>query len=303
MAGSVSIVDNEILLSINDELEIRIAYRCPTPEDLCPGPLPKSDLIKRHEGIADVMRYAIQLTQYRRFRQNIKERTDSFFKSSRPGGGRAAGTYGQIQQTLQNRPTNMLSMILQALQYYTFSKRVRDVLAKSTRNLRQSWWEAIHLQSVDIKSPPPSLTTSGFGIGSAGLQTLLQSNSNVASPFRNASTYGQGSAVSIRVGMHAPPIRFVIRSHPLPCVVLQLSDRPSAPMAHIAEFEKVLEQELASRAIGRICDILNSINDWSMLTPGLRCPRFVIDIEQHCVGVFAIPQQRGDEGKLRNSHM
>ncbi|OAQ28717.1 hypothetical protein K457DRAFT_19894 [Linnemannia elongata AG-77] len=303
MTGSVSIVDNEILLSINEELELRIAYRRLTSDDLPSGSLPKSDLTKRYQGIADVMRYAIQLTQHRRFRQNIKERSDSFFKSSRPGGGRAAGTFGQIQQTLQLRPTTMLSMMMQVLQYFTFSRRVRDVLARSTRNLRQSWWEAIQLQSVDIKSPPPSLVTSGCGTGSAGFQTPLLLNSTLASSLRNVSNYGMGSAVSIRVGKKAHPIRFVIRSHPLPCVVLQLSDRPSAPMAHIAEFEKVLEQELASRAIGRICDVLNSIHDWSELVPGLQSPRFVIDIEQHCVGVFAIPQQRGEVGKLKSSHI
>ncbi|KAF9155511.1 RNA polymerase II mediator complex subunit [Linnemannia schmuckeri] len=303
MTGCVSIVDNEILLSVNEELELRIAYRCATTDDLLSGSLPKSDFAKRHQGIADVLCCAIQLTQHRRFRQNIKERSDSFFKSSRPGGGRAAGTYGQIQQTLQHRPTAMLSMMLQALQYFTFSKRVRDVLTRSTRNLRQSWWEAIQLQSVDIKSPPPSLITSGCGNGSAGAQAALLLNSTAASPFRNVSNYGMGLAVSIRVGMKAPPIRFVIRSHPLPCVVLQLSDRPAAPMAHIAEFEKVLEQELASRAIGRICDVLNSINDWSELTPRLQSPRFVIDIEQHCVGVFAVPQQRDDVGKCKSSHI
>ncbi|KAF9539129.1 RNA polymerase II mediator complex subunit [Mortierella hygrophila] len=303
MTGSVSIVDNEILLSINEELELRIAYRSLTPDDLPSGSLPKSNLTKRYQGIADVMRYAIQLTQHRRFRQNIKERSDSFFKSSRPGGGRAAGSFGQIQQTLQHRPTAMLNTMLQMLQYFTFSKRVREVLARSTRNLRQSWWEAIQLQSVDIKSPPPSLVASGSGAGSAGSQTSLLLNSTTASSYRNISNYGMGSAVSIRVGMKAHPIRFVIRSHPLPCVVLQLSDRPSAPMAHIAEFEKVLEQELASRAIGRICDVLNSIHNWSDLVPGLQNPRFVIDIEQHCVGVFVIPQQRSEVGKFKSAHI
>ncbi|KAF9125269.1 hypothetical protein BGW39_007534 [Mortierella sp. 14UC] len=112
-----------------------------------------------------------------------------------------------------------------------------------------------------------------------------------------------GSAISIRVGMKAPPIRFVVRSNPLPCVVLQLSDRPSAPMTHLAEFERVLEQELTTRAIGRICDILNSINVWSESMPGLQSPRFVIDIEQHCVGVFTILLQQSGESIVKSSHI
>ncbi|KAG0211946.1 RNA polymerase II mediator complex subunit [Mortierella sp. NVP41] len=301
MAGSVSIVDNEILVSINDELELRIAYRTPTPEDLRSATSPKSNLTRTLEGIADILRYAIQLTQHRRYRHNIKERSDSFFKSSRPGGGRAAGSFGQIQQTLQQRPTAMLSMMLQVLQYYSFSRKVREVLARRTRNLRQSWWEAIQLQSVDVKSPPPSSVAAGFITGS--LSTSSAFSHTTTSPIRNVSNYGMGSAVSIRVGMKAPPIRFVIRSHPVPCVVLQLSDRPSAPMTHIAEFEKVLEQELASRAIGRICDVLNSIKVWSESVPTLRSPKFVIDIEQHCVGVFATLQLRGEESKLKSSHI
>ncbi|KAF9920528.1 RNA polymerase II mediator complex subunit [Linnemannia zychae] len=283
MANSVTIVDNEILVSINDELELRIAYRCPTSEELRSNKSPKTDLTRRLDSIADTLRYAIQLIQHRRYRQNIKERIDNFFKSSRPGGGRTAGSFGQIQQTLQQRPTSMLSMMLQMLQYYSFARKVRDVLTRSTWNLRQSWWEPIHLQSVDIKFP-----------------TTLSFNNSSTISLRKASVYGLGTAVSIRVGKKASPIRFVVRSQPVPCVVLQLPDRPPAPLTHIAEFEKVLEQELTCRAIGRTCDVLNSITTWSESMPGLHSPKFVIDIEQHCVGVFAI--RKGD-GAIRVSNV
>jgi hypothetical protein len=250
--------------------------------------------------MADILRYAIQLTQYRRYRYNIKERSDSFFKSSRPGGGRVAGSFGQIQQTLQQRPTAMLSMMLQALQYYSFSKRLREILTRSTRNLRYYWWETLQLQTVDVKSPPPS--SHSLGMGSVALSSP-SSLYHMVSPSRNVSSHGMGSAISIRVGNKAPPIRFVIRSNPLPCVVLQLSGRPSVPMSHLTEFEKVFEQELATRAIGRICDLLNSINVWSESMPGLQSPRFVIDIEQHCVGVFTILQQQNGEYIVKSSHM
>ncbi|KAG0279471.1 hypothetical protein BGZ95_001117 [Linnemannia exigua] len=37
--------------------------------------------------------------------------------------------------------------------------------------------------------------------------------------------------------------------------------------------------------------------------PGLRSPRFVIDIEQHCVGVFAIPRQQSGESIVESSHV
>ncbi|KAK3832831.1 MAG: subunit 17 of mediator complex-domain-containing protein [Linnemannia gamsii] len=302
MTSSVSIVDNEILVSINDELELRIAYRCPAPEDLLPTTSSKSDLAKRLEGMADILLHAIQLTQHQRYRRNIKERSDSFFKSSRPGGGRIAGTFGQIQQTLQQRPTVMLSMMLQALQYYSFSKRLQEILTRSTRNLRHCWWETIRLQTVDVKSSPPSSNATSLDFENVGLSSR-SSHRRTISPFENISNHGMGSAISIRVGRKASPIRFVVRSHPLPCVVLQLCDRPSAPITHLAEFEKVLEQELATRAIGRICDVLNSINVWSGSMPGLQSPRFVIDIEQHCVGVFAIPQQQSGESLVKSSHV
>ncbi|KAG0212395.1 RNA polymerase II mediator complex subunit [Mortierella sp. GBA30] len=279
MVNSVSIVNNEIFLPINDELELKIAYRSPMPEHTGSSflALPSSTVLsntkaKCLEETADILRYAMQLIQHRRHRQNIKERSDSFFKSSRPGGGRTAGSFGQIQQTLQQRPTHMLSMILQSLQYYTFSKRIREVLDRVTKNLRQGWWEPISVHSVDIKSPPSTSTSSSSFAGSA--------------PY-----YGMGSSVSIKMGSKAPALRFVLRSHPAPCAVLQVADRPSVPIMHITQFEQLLEEELAARAIGRICEAVNSIQVWKESMPGLQSPRFEIDIERRCVGVFEIPQR------------
>ncbi|KAF9940886.1 hypothetical protein BGZ67_006548 [Mortierella alpina] len=291
MTNDVSIVNNEIFLPINDELELKIAYRSPTPEDLALS-LPSSSAqqpfnakAKCLEGTADILRYVMQLFQHHRHRQNIKDRSDSFFKSSRPGGGRTAGSFGQIQQTLQQRPTNMLGMTLQALQYYTFSRRIQEVLGRVTRNLRQSWWEPISVHSVDIKSPPPATDSVPSSATTTG----------VSRPNRTGSAphYGMGSSISISMGSTAPAVRFVLRSHPAPCAVLQLVDRPSAPIMHVTQFEQLLEEELADRAIGRICEAVNSIEVWSELMPGLQRPKFKIDIEKRCVGVFEIPQRNG----------
>ncbi|KAG9319847.1 hypothetical protein KVV02_005326 [Mortierella alpina] len=291
MTNSVSIVNNEIFLPINDELELKIAYRSPTPEDLALS-LPSSSAqqpfnakAKCLEETADILRCVMQLFQHHRHRQNIKDRSDSFFKSSRPGGGRTAGSFGQIQQTLQQRPTNMLGMSLQALQYYTFSRRIREVLGRVTRNLRQSWWEPISVHSVDIKSPPPATESVSSSATTTG----------ASRPNRTGSTlnYGMGSSISISMGSTAPAVRFVLRSHPAPCAVLQLVDRPSAPIMHVTQFEQHLEEELADRAIGRICEVVNSVEVWSELMPGLQRPKFEIDIEKRCVGVFEIPRRNG----------
>ncbi|KAF9569134.1 RNA polymerase II mediator complex subunit [Mortierella alpina] len=291
MTNSVSIVNNEIFLPINDELELKIAYRSPTPEDLALS-LPPSSVqqlssakVKSLEETADILRCVMQLFQHRRHRQNIKERSDSFFKSSRPGGGRTAGSFGQIQQTLQQRPTNMLCMTLQALQYYTFSRRIREVLGRVTKNLRQTWWEPISVHSVDIKSPPPATSSLSSSAATTGASRSSKAG--------YAPSYGMGSSISISIGSKAPAIRFVLRSHPAPCAVLQLVDRPSAPIMHVTQFEQLLEEELADRAIGRICESVNSIEDWSDSMAGLQRPKFEIDIEKRCVGVFEITQRNG----------
>ncbi|KAI7822344.1 subunit 17 of mediator complex-domain-containing protein [Gamsiella multidivaricata] len=303
MNNSVSIVDNELFLPINDELELKIAHRTPTSEDqttslssispsssqssahdICQSGY-KDNFAMNLKGTAEILRCTMQLMQHRRYRQNIKERSDSFFKSSRPGGGRTAGSFGQLQQTLQQRPTAMLSTTLQVLQYYSFSKRIREALGKVTRNLRQNWWEPINVHSVDIKSPPQSTASAA---AECSTSTALSGSTS-----RSGSNFGMGSAVSIQLGSQAPAVRFVMRSHPAPCVILQLSNRPSAPIMHVAEFERVLEQELAARAIGRICEVINSIETWSDSMPTLQSPRFVIDIDKRCVGVFQIPQRNG----------
>ncbi|ORZ06328.1 subunit 17 of mediator complex-domain-containing protein [Lobosporangium transversale] len=291
MNNSVSIVDNEIFMPISDELELKIAYRMPTSENIPNLSLSSSeDMVmgESHDGIenpnmtnslnrtANILRCAMQLMQHRRYRQNIKERTDSFFKSSRPGGGRTAGSFGHIQQTLQQRPTAVLSMTLQALQYYSFSKRIRDVIGRATRNIKQNWWEPVDVYSIDVKASTPIQSNS---------ELLIPGTSNFSS--RGTTTnHGMGSVVSINLGDKAPAVRFVIRSHPAPCVILQLTDRPSAPIMHVTEFERVLEQELTTRAIGRICEILNSIKSWNDSLPTLQSPKFVIDIDKRCVGVF-----------------
>ncbi|KAF9959388.1 hypothetical protein BGZ72_009753 [Mortierella alpina] len=291
MTNSVSIVNNEIFLPINDELELKIAYRSPTPEDFALSLSSSSAQqsfnakVKCLEETADILRCVMQLSQHRRHRQSIKDRSDSFFKSSRPGGGRTAGSFGQIQQTLQQRPTNMLGMTLQALQYYTFSRRIREVLGRVTRNLRQSWWEPISVHSVDIKSPPPATSSLSSSAATTGTPWLSRSGS--------APNYGMGSSISISMGSKAPAVRFVLRSHPAPCAVLQLADRPSAPIMHVTQFEQLLEEELADRAIGRICEAVNSIEVWSESMTGLQRPKFQIDIEKRCVGVFEIPQRNG----------
>ncbi|KAG0233220.1 RNA polymerase II mediator complex subunit [Mortierella sp. GBA43] len=290
MSNSVSIVDNEIFLPVNDELELKIAYRTTAIEDDTSvsstqsssvsnaitvtsdaDDIAKLESSKNLKRTADILRCAMQLMQHRRYRQNIKERTESFLKSSRPGGGRTAGSFGQIQQTLQQRPTAMLSMALQALQYYSFSWKIRESLSKVTRNVRQSWWETINVHIVDINNTP----------------------SGVSPTQKRTSSHGMGSAVAVHLGNVAPAIRFVVRSHPVPCVVFQLSDRPSSPVMHIAEFEQVLERELAARAIGRICEVLNSIRTWDESVPSLQSPEFVIDIDGQCVGVFQVSQKNG----------
>ncbi|KAK3817202.1 MAG: subunit 17 of mediator complex-domain-containing protein [Benniella sp.] len=294
MTNSVSIVDNEIFLPVNDELELKISFRTPTLDDTLAlsstSSIPSVAIVtgaphsmtpessKSLNRTAEILRCAMQLMQHRKYRQNIKERTESFFKSSRPGGGRTAGSFGQIQQTLQQRPTAMLSMALQALQYYAFSRRIRESLNRVTTNVRQSWWEAINVHIVDINDAPRKGSTTATG-------------TNLS--HRAAPCHGMGSAVSIHLGSVAPAIRLVLRSHPMPCVVFQLSDRPSSPVMHVAEFEQILEQELAARAIGRICEVLNTIRIWNGSVPTLQSPEFVIDIDGQCVGVFQIPQRNG----------
>ncbi|KAG0251952.1 RNA polymerase II mediator complex subunit [Mortierella polycephala] len=307
MGHSISIVNNEIFLPINDELELKIAYRAPTPEDRAttsllsppsPPSLSSSPSLaattatlsssphsfaagpKCLEGTAHILQCAMHLLLHRRHRQNIRERSDSFFKSSRPGGGRTAGSFGQIQQTLQQRPSTMLSMTLQVLQYYSFSRRIREVVDRITRHLKQSWWESISVHSVDVKLPPSSANP-----------LSRQSAATTTMP-----SYGMGSAVSIRMGSQAPAVRFVMRSHPAPGVVFQLPDRPSAPIMHVAEFERVLEQEMVDRAMGRICEVVNSIESWIDSLPGFQSPKFVIDIERRCIGVFQIPPHSGVVG-------
>ncbi|KAF9205499.1 FtsJ methyltransferase domain-containing protein 2 [Haplosporangium sp. Z 27] len=312
MNNSVYIVDNEIFLPINDELELKIAYRTPTAKEQSSLSSSQSnsllssqgtisgtsfhqadnpDLSKSLEGTADILRCAMQLMQHRRYRQNIKERSDSFFKSSRPGGGRTAGSFGQIQQAIQQRPTAVLNMTLQALQYYSFSKRIREVLGKVTRNLKQSWWEPIRVHSIDVKAPPPT-----YGSSVERNAAATTAPGTALASLRSAPSYGMGSAVSVHLGAKAAAVRFVMRSHPAPCVVLQSSDRPSSPIMHVAEFERALEQELAIRAIGRICEVVNSIQVWNEALPGLQSPEFVVDIDRRCVGVFQIPQKNGTSG-------
>ncbi|KAF9100633.1 RNA polymerase II mediator complex subunit [Mortierella sp. AM989] len=315
MNNSVSIVDNEIYLPINDELELKIAYRTPTHEERTKSTQSNSftssqtspvtsfhgvdnpDLSKNLEGTAEILRCAMQLIQHRRYRQNIKERSESFFKSSRPGGGRTAGSFGQIQQTIQQRPIAVLSMTLQALQYYSFSRRIREVIGKVTRNLKQSWWEPISVHSIDVKAPPPTCGSATERSAAATTAPGL-----ALSSLRSAPSYGMGSAVSVHLGTKAAAVRFVMKSHPAPCVVLQLSDRPSSPIMHVAEFERILEQELATRAIGRICEVVNSIQVWHEALPGLQSPKFVIDIDRRCVGVFQIPHRNGTTN-TRTAHV
>ncbi|KAF9184223.1 RNA polymerase II mediator complex subunit [Haplosporangium sp. Z 11] len=318
MGHSVSIVNNEIFLSINDELELKIGYRAPTPEDkatisLLSPPSPSSSLSsslaattatllssshsfaagpKCLDGTAHILQCAMQLLLHRRHRQNIQERSDSFFKSSRPGGGRTAGSFGQIQQTLQQRPSTMLSMTLQVLQYYSFSRRIREVVDRITRHLKQSWWESISVHSVDIKLSPSSTSPLAPNSSGSSLAPLSKQSASTAT----MPSYGMGSAVSIRMGSQAPAVRFVMRSHPAPGVVFQLPDRPSAPIMHVTEFERVLEQEMADRAMGRICEVVNSIESWIDSQPGFQSPKFVIDIERRCIGVFQIPPRNGAVG-------
>jgi len=298
MTNSVSIVDNEIFLPVNDELELKIAYKTPAAEDTISTveldnsrtAADKSSDARRLEGTADIFRCAMQLIQHRRHRFNIKERTDSFFKSSRPGGGRVAGSFGQIQQTLQHRPTAMLSLTLQTLQYFSFSRKIHGVICRVTRNLRQSWWEPIRVHSVDVKSAPGGASSV---LEASSISAVAAVSSSVASTAAAAAlrvtNHGMGSAVTISMGTKTPAIRFVLRSHPSPCVILQLSDRPPSPVTHVAEFERILEEELASRAIRRICEVLNSVERWSNKVPTMQSPNFVMDIEKRCVGVFVIP--------------
>ncbi|KAI1302434.1 hypothetical protein EDD11_005600 [Mortierella claussenii] len=347
MSNSVSIVDNEIFLPVNDELELKVAYKSSdqykevvdsnttSPSSCMSTSLSSSqsakagvpenvinsyqsfdhevnnnnqykdgngenntdedDLARSLDRTASILRCAMQLLQHRRYRQNIKERTDSFFKSSRPGGGRGAGSFGQIHQTLQQRPTAVLSATLQALQYYSFSRRIREVLAKTTRNLRQSWWEPIYVHSIDVRSPPTTTATIVASPNDPSVAaTTAAGLSIMSSNIKAIPSSGMGCAVSILLGSKTAAVRFVLRSHPAPCVIPQLSDRPSAPIMHVAEFERVLEQELASRAICRICDVLNSVQVWSSAVPQMRNVKFVIDIDQRCVGVFKLPSKSSD---------
>ncbi|KAF9431470.1 FtsJ methyltransferase domain-containing protein 2 [Entomortierella beljakovae] len=298
----VSIVDNEIFLPINDDLELKIAYRAPNAEERTKPSLSDSqqlsqspneypgiydsenaELSKSLVGTSEILRCAMQLMQHRRYRQNIRERIDSFFKSSRPGGGRTAGSFGQIQQVIQQRPMAVLNMALQALQYYSFSRRIREVIGKVTRK-----WEPLSIHSIDIKAPPPSR-----GSPSERNAAATATAGAPLSSYRSTPSYGMGSAVSIHLGTESPPIRFVMRSHPAPCVVLQLSDRPSSPIMHVAEFERALEQELTARAIERICEVVNSIQVWCTSLPAMQSPKFVIDIDRRCVGMFQIPHKNG----------
>ncbi|KAF9028498.1 hypothetical protein BGZ52_010823 [Haplosporangium bisporale] len=302
MTNSVSIVDNEIFLPINDELELKISHRKPTDTELSipsttnTNGIKDSQLCSSLSGTADIFRYAMQLIQHRRYRQNIKERSDSFFKGSRPGSGRAPGSFRQFQIALAQRPTNMLSTALQTLQYYTFSRRIREVLTKVSRNLGDSWWEPVSIHSVDIKPPTPSpaMTQGAVSSGSSAPVSGLASTAN------KAPNYSMGAAVSIRVGQTSPSLRFVVRSYPAPCVVFHLPDRPTQPITHITEFEKTLEQELAVRAIRKICEIVNSIESWTGPPEGgMPSPRFVIDIDKRCVGVFQIPVKVNGYGHSR----
>ncbi|KAF9338274.1 hypothetical protein BG006_006616 [Podila minutissima] len=276
MTNSVSIVDNEIFLPINDELELKISHRKPTDAELSIPPTENANSNKDNQlcsslaGTADIFRYAMQLIQHRRYRQNIKERSDSFFKSSRPGSGRAPGSFRQFQIALTQRPTNMLSTALQTLQYYTFSRRIREVLAKVSRSLGDSWWEPVSIHSVDIKPPTPSPAVTQ-GAVSAGSSAPV---SGLASTANKAPNYSMGAAVSIRVGQTSGSLRFV--------------------------FEKTLEQELAVRAIRKICEIVNSIENWTgQPEGGMPSPRFVIDIDKRCVGVFQIPVKANGYGHGR----
>ncbi|KAG0029665.1 hypothetical protein BGZ81_003546 [Podila clonocystis] len=292
MTNSVSIVDNEIFLPINDELELKISHRKPTDEELSIPPTTNANGAKDNQlcsslaGTADIFRYAMQLIQHRRYRQNIKERSDSFFKSSRPGSGRAPGSFRQFQIALAQRPTNMLSTALQTLQYYTFSRRIREVLTKVSRNLGDSWWEPVSIHSVGIMPPAPSPAVTQGAVSSGSSAPV----SGLASTANKAPNYSMGAAVSIRVGQTSGSLRFVVRSYPAPCVIFQLPDRPTQPITHITEFERMLEQELAVRAIRKICEIVNSIENWTgQPEGGMPSPRFVIDIDKRCVGVFQIP--------------
>ncbi|KAG0345170.1 Centromere/kinetochore protein zw10 [Podila humilis] len=316
LTNSVSIVDNEIILPINDDLELKISLRKRTDDDESPSsstlttsPIngardyKEAQLCNSLSGTADIFRYAMQLIQHRRYRQNIKERTDSFIKSSRPGSGRTPGSFRQFHIMIGQRPTNMLSTALQTLQYYTFSRRIREVLAKVSRNLRNSWWEDVSIHSIDIKAPTPSAAASQGAISSGSSAPV----SGQASAANKAPAYSMGAAVSICVGESSPSLRFVIRSYPTPCVVFHLPDRPTSPITHITEIERTLEQELAARAIRKICEIVNSITNWTVgraLMAGNRSfpsPRFVIDIDKRCVGVFQFPTRtNGFDQKTNN---
>ncbi|KAF9427336.1 hypothetical protein BGZ94_005083 [Podila epigama] len=308
MTKSVSIVDNEIILPINDELELKISYRKPS-SDAVPSMsattkaaaqgLNESQLIDSLSKTADIFRFAMQLIQLRRYRQNNKERMDSFFKSSRPGSGRAPGSFGQFHQSLAQRPTNMLNTALQSLQYYTFLRRIREVLAKVSKPLNESWWEPVSIHCVDVRPPTPS-DADMQGAVSSGSSAPVSALANSAS---RAPGHSMGAAFSIRVGTTSPSLRFVVRSYPAPCIAFQLPDRPTSPLTHVTEFERTVMQELSVRAIRRICEIVNSVENWSEEPEGvvISNPRFVIDIDKRCLGVFQIPSKTNGLGQGRSN--
>ncbi|KAF9585509.1 RNA polymerase II mediator complex subunit [Lunasporangiospora selenospora] len=290
MTNNVSIVDNEIYLAVNDDLELRISYRAPSEEELSLTKLRSklnrnqrresmSDQARLLSGTSDILRHVAQLIQHRRHRQNIKERSESFFKGSRPGSGRTTASFGQIQQTLAQRPMGILNITLQALQYLAFSKRIREVMSRVTKNLRHNWWEPITVYSVDADLQPLSRNL-----------CVLSDAKSLGVASNRTKEFGMGSAVAISIGSgSASFIRYITRAYPTPCVILQLSDRPSSPIMHLADFEKILKQELTTRMIQRICEVANSITTWTRRIPELKSPEFIIDIDDRCVGVFQVP--------------
>ncbi|KAG0269393.1 hypothetical protein DFQ27_003721 [Actinomortierella ambigua] len=247
------------------------------------------------------------------------------------GGGANAGGVGSGGGYHLASPM-MLDATLHLLQYYSFARRIREVVDRVLRPFRIAWWEPLELHTWDMKKPPVAATAATAGGArsssssklsmdeaavqsrSAGKPTIPTTSTSPAAAAAAASA-SMGMAVSIRLGAHTPALRFVIRSHPTPCVVLQLADRPSWPIKHAAEFEQVLRQELAVRVVGRLCQVANAIEDWSRAeedeeddedderggggaekkkkkskvattTTTALPPKWIVDIERQCVGVF-----------------
>ncbi|KAG0228385.1 RNA polymerase II mediator complex subunit [Actinomortierella wolfii] len=230
------------------------------------------------------------------------------------GGGSGTGGVNSGGSNINN--PYMLNATLHLLQYYSFSRRIREAVDRVMRPFSIAWWEPVEVHTWDMKQPP---VTSGASGSSLSLDVAASSSSSarprnplssvVSASSASASSSGltsgnkdrggrtgyrgmvsavMGTAVSIRLGAESAALRFVMRSHPTPCVVVQLADRPSVPIKHAAEFEQILRQELALRAVDRLCNVLNSIKNWSSPEKGgsVQAPKWIVDIERQCVGVF-----------------